>query len=759
VFARLGRVMARARWVVIGGWAVIAIAGAVFAGPVFDRLTTVDSLSPDAESARAQRRVDQLAPEGPVLVAVVQGVQPYDQSVVTSVMKASTDLRRLSGVKEVEDLYGGHGGQIGADNNSSLIRVELEVGLTPAEQEALEDRVVARLHQIAAPRVLVGGESLAERAFGEQATADAALGESIALVVLLVALVVIFGGVLAGAIPLAVAFAAVAGTLLGLFGLLTLTRVSDFAVNVVTLLGIGLAVDYSLLLVARYREHRADQADQANQASAVPHPAAGSASRPRPGIVDAIAASMATAGRAVLVSGLAVAAALAGLYVFAEPLLAAMALGGALVVVLATAVALTLVPALLAVAGRRIPPAGATTWVTTAVGRVAAAASSRLPRRASARAVPRRERGLARLAAWAQRRPGPVALGVTGGLLILALPFLGANLANSDARAMPQSMEVRQAYDAMQAGFNDHRAAPVVVVADVDPGSPALLAYLNQLNRLTEVFRLELRRDVPPGATIVDLTPKGPVGGLPSRTLVRQVRAIPTPFPVLVGGEAAELVDYQRSVAHRLPVAALVVLLATGVLLFGLTGSVVVPVKALLLNVLTLLATLGLLVVVFQWGWGGVLLGFQPWGAIDLTTPLLLFVFIFGLSMDYEVFLLARIKEEWDRHRDNDRAVLAGIAKTGPVITSAAVCIGIVFLGFVLGALVPVKEIGFGMAVAVLLDVTVVRGLLLPAVMTLLGDWNWWAPRLTRGGRRSGRPGPPRPRRAVEQVAGARGGR
>jgi RND superfamily putative drug exporter len=273
-----------------------------------------------------------------------------------------------------------------------------------------------------------------------------------------------------------------------------------------------------------------------------------------------------------------------------------------------------------------------------------------------------------------------------------------------------------------------------------------MLSYLNKLNRLSTVFRLELRRDVPAGATIIDLTPKGAPTGQPSRTLVREVRAIPTPFRVLVGGEAAELVDYQNSVRQRLPIAALVVLVATGLLLYALTGSVVVPVKALLLNVLTLLASLGLLVVAFQWGWAARLLGFHSWGAIDLTTPLLLFVFIFGLSMDYEVFLLSRMKEEWDRHRNNDRAVLAGITKSGPVVTSAALCIGIVFLGFLLGGVVPVKEIGFGMAVAVLLDVTVVRGLLLPAVMTLLGDWNWWSP----GALARRRPKVPRPRRPAD---------
>ena len=228
---------------------------------------------------------------------------------------------------------------------------------------------------------------------------------------------------------------------------------------------------------------------------------------------------------------------------------------------------------------------------------------------------------------------------------------------------------------------------------------------------------------MPAGATIIDLRAEGVTGGAQSRTWSRPSGPSPPPFPILVTGDAAEVVDYRSSVAQsaaaprgrswRWP---------CSWLLFALTRSVVVPVKALLLNVLTLLASLGVLVAVFQWGWGEPVLRFESWGAIDLTTPLLLFVFIFGLTMDYEVFLLSRIKEEYDRSRRQRRApCCAGIAASGPVVTAAAVCMTIVFLGFAVGGLVAVKEIGVGMAVAVILDVTVVRGLLLPAVMTLLG--------------------------------------
>jgi RND superfamily putative drug exporter len=261
---------------------------------------------------------------------------------------------------------------------------------------------------------------------------------------------------------------------------------------------------------------------------------------------------------------------------------------------------------------------------------------------------------------------------------------------------------------------------------------------ISDLVERDDVQDVDQRSGPPPTVTIVDLVLEPGTSSERAQQLVRDIRALDVPFPVLVAGPAAELVDAKDATAALLPVALLVIAVATALLLFALTRSVVVPLKALVMNALTLAATLGVMVAVFQWGWGSSVLGFDPQPALDLTTPLLLFVFVFALSTDYEVFLLARIKEVWDR-RDaddaNDRAVLAGITATGPVITAAALSIGIVFLGFALGDLVAVKQIGVGMAVAVLLDVTVLRGLLLPAVMALLGRRNWWP-----GGRRTARP-------------------
>ncbi|MBE1486186.1 MMPL family transporter [Plantactinospora soyae] len=736
MFPVLGRAMWRWRWPVLIGWLGLVLAGATLGGQVFDRLSSTDNLRPDAESEQAERRVDELLPEGPIVVAVVRDRDPYDPALVASVGQVRDELLAVPGVKAVEDLYNAAGGRIGADNRSTLVQVELAEGLAPEQRERAEDRVSVLLRQIDAPEVLVGGEKLAERAFAEQAIEDAAVGESIALGVLLIALVVILGGLLAGLLPMLAALAAVAVTLLGLYGLSTVTGISEFTLNVVTLLGIGLTVDYALLLVARFREERAAAVAAARGDGVVD-----------PGIL--LARTMATAGRAVLVSGLAVAVAMIGLYAFAEPLLSAMALGGAVAVLLSTLAGLTLLPALIAVAHRHIPAPGSDTWVRRAL-----AATRRRKNPVDGPGL------LGRLAGYAQRKPGPVAFTVTAGLLLLSLPFLfGANLANSDARALPRSMEARQVHDVLLRDFEAGRAAPVTVVVEADPASAEVRDLMNQLNVLPQVIRMQPRPDVPGAAVVIDLTPKGSTGGPESRELVRAVRALEQPLPLLVGGPAAELVDYRSSVSARLPFAVLVLLLVTTVLLFALTGSLVIPVKALVMNALTLLATLGVLVVVFQWGVGSALLGVESWGAIDLTTPVLLFVFVFGLSMDYEVFLLARIREEWDRWSDlrtpaariraSQRAVLAGITRTGPVVTAAAVCITIVFLGFLLGDLTAVKEIGFGMAVAVLLDVTVVRGLLLPAVMSLLGKWNWWAPgplrRLHRRFLGGGRPTTPAP--------------
>ncbi len=694
MLTQLGKLAVRARYLIIAAWAVVAVLGAVFGGAVFDRAQSVDSLRPDAESTLLQKRLDQLSPEGELVVAVISGRDFFAVDLVDSASRVMFEIREIPGVAEVTDPYTSGSYQISADKQSSLVVVELRPELSDEEALAAADKVATALRRIEAPEVLVGGKLLAERAFGDQAVKDAAIGESIALVVLCLALVAILGSLVAGSLPLAAALATIASALLVLTGLAGAMPVSEYAVNVVTILGIGLAVDYSLLILSRFQQERA--ADR------------------RAPLPDLLARTLSTSGRAVLVSGLAVGTALAGLFVFADPLLSAMALGGALVVCLATLAGLTLVPALIAVAHRRIPAANRV-WRQTG-------------RRGPAL--------LTRLATFAQRRPADVALAVTAGLLVLSAPLLYVNLENSDARSLPEGSEARRVHEKVEKDFAKGQIQPITIVIDAQQNSVQPL--IQQMRVLPGATDVDVESELAAETTVIEVTPAGTATGQQAQQLVHDLRGMDP--RVKVAGPAAELVDAKDSTFDRLPIALAVIILATALLLYALTRSVVIPLKALCMNILTLLATLGVLVAIFQWGWGASLLGFEPWGALDLTTPLLLFVFIFGLSMDYEVFLLARIKEEWDKRTSdsraaNDHAVLAGITATGPVITTAALAIGIVFLGFALGDLVAVKEIGIGMTIAVLLDVTVVRGLLLPAVMSLLGRANWWRPALRKAGR------------------------
>lgn len=667
----------RWRWLIVVAWAVLTLVGGALGGSVFDKAQAVDQLSAQAESMRSERRLQELLPEGPIVFAVLRDVDPYDPAVVAATTGVAGRLRAMPTVKEVADLYSGPGGQIGVDERSTLVRVELHPGAT----EAQAAEVVAVLREL--PHAAVGGRLPAEAAFAEQAIADAALGETVAVVALALLLVLVLRW---GAIaPLAAAVAAISVTLLALAGLARVTAVSEYTVNVVTLLGLGLAVDYALLMIWRYRESLGDP----------DAPARGD----RAPTAVALEKTLRTAGRAVLVSGGIVAVAMAGLAVFGEPLLAAMALGGLVVVVVATVAALTLTPALLAILSPKLAArAGGNKLILNGERRRGDISDSR-----STTGL------LERLTVFAQRRPDAVTIGVVVGLFLLALPFTSVTLVNSDARALPAAAESRIAYEAYVKDFQRGKPDPVTVVVDAGSGGAAMRDYLNRLNDLPGVDKLELRRDIPAEATVIDLTPE------PDREaeVVRGAQALPAPAAALVGGPAAELADYQDAVVGRLPIVLGVLLLATGALLFALTGSVLIPVKALLMNLLTLVASLGVLAVAFGW-------------RLDVTTPVLLFVFIFGLSTDYEVFLLARITEEHRSGQLTDAAVRRGIARTGPVVTVAAASLIVVFLGFVLGGLTAVREIGVGMAVAIALDVTVVRGLLLPAAMTLLGRWNWW---------------------------------
>ncbi|MFL6295277.1 MAG: MMPL family transporter [Actinomycetes bacterium] len=707
MFASLGRLVYRRRVLVVLAWVLVLGAGVGVGGEVFGRLGTGSGLRDDAESVVVSDRVARMLGSGAEITGLLDGRRADDPAFRAEVADAVEDLEAMAGVHRVVGPWAAGGSPpnnplIAEDRRAVLVRVELETGMPGGGLDRAVDRVGERLRAVDAPRVLVGGDEIAREEFQDQAQEDLERGETLALPVMLVLLFLVFRGFVAAVLPLLVAVVAVAGALLILLGVSHVADISAYSVNVITMLGLGLAVDYSLLVISRFREERAAGLE----------------------LPEAIERTLATAGRTVAFSGLTVAAALCGLLAFAEPFLRSLAWGGIGVVLVAMVAAVTLVPALLGLWGRRIRPGPA----------------------------PATDRGVFyRLSRVVQRAAPVIVVAVAALLVLLAVPFRHARLENSGLESLPRSSASRQLFDTVDARFAGGGTDPIVVVVESVPGSPLAADYLHRVGQLPGVARVEPRQGTPPQLTVLDVVPQGPSEGPVATRLVQRIRALERPVAVGVTGPAAFLVDYRDSLTGRLPYALGLIGLATFVLLFLMTGSVVVPVKAIVMNVLSLGASFGALVWVFQQGHLSGLLGFDPPGMVDITVPVLIFVFAFGLSMDYEVFLLSRIKEAWDETGDNDRAVALGLQRTGRIVTSAAALIVIVFLGFAAGELLTIKEVGLGMAIAVVLDATVVRMLLVPATMKLMGRWNWWAPPAMRrlhdrfGLAEQRPPAPPRP--------------
>jgi RND superfamily putative drug exporter len=475
-------------------------------------------------------------------------------------------------------------------------------------------------------------------------------------------------------------------------------------------MGLGLAIDYSLFIVSRYREELHN--------GLAPH--------------DAVVRTVQTAGKTVTFAAVTVAVALSALLVFPLAFLRSFAYAGIGVAMLAGVVAVISLPALLAVLGPRVN-------------------SLRLLRRDP---KPVGEGVWHRIATIVMRRPVPIAVGVTALLLLLGLPFLRIQFGLPDDRVLPTSASSRQVQDDIRSRFASNEALTLQVVA-TGIGDPA--ARGDEINRYAAALSLTpgaarvdaltgsyikgqqvagpgpvTARFVARGATWLSVVPAVEPYSDAGERLAKSVRNVPAPFPVLVGGNSAELVDSKASLFSRLPLAAGLIALATFVLLFLMFGSILVPIKALILNVLSLSATFGALVWIFQDGHLSGVLDFTPTGTLPATVPLLLFCLAFGLSMDYEVFLLSRIKEEHDRTGDNTRSVAVGLERTGRIVTAAAVLISVVFIAFATSGVSFIKIFGLGLTIAVLMDAFVIRATLVPAFMRIAGEANWWAPKWMR---------------------------
>ncbi|MFC3687357.1 MMPL family transporter [Aquipuribacter hungaricus] len=710
-------------------WLVLAASGFALANggfgnqSLFDRLVSGNPEVP-GEAQTALELLDEASDSGPAVTALLEGVDPADPALAALVTAAGEDLAGVDGVQTVLHPYA-----LGPDDPRGQAYVSsggdaVAVVAVPAEDAPTEgtEELVTRLETLVAdvsdevPGASgeVGGIDQVVEAITGQVEEDLRGGELIALPLSLAVMVFVFGGFLAAGIPIVGAVASVAGALASLLGFSYLVDIDSSVVSILTVLGLGLSIDYGLLIVSRYREEaRRPEADLPPAPPATGRRHRHSAAEQR---TDALRRTMSTAGRTVMFSGITVALSLSGLLLFEASILRAVGAAGLSVVLVALLVALTLVPALLALGGTRLLRPGLLRRVP-GLGRLSTAFGD----------VPPPTGFFSALAGWTQRRPWLVAVGVAVVLGALTVPAAGLTLRSSGVELLPEGHPQRELFQTLGEDFPALSGGDVTVVL----GSTDEAVVADLVERAGGVEGVEQVR--PPreqgGLTVVDVDVEGDdASSARALEVTGELRALDVGEQTWVTGQAASLEDFTESLVEDAPLAVGVVVAATFVLLFLMTGSLLIPAKALVLNVLSLGASFGVLVLVFQEGYGEGLLAFTSTGGIEAFIPPLVLALGFGLAMDYEVFLLARIKELRDSGMGNDEAVAAGLQRSGRIITSAALIIVIVFAGFVTGQLLIIKQTGVALATAVAIDATLVRILLVPATMTLLGEWNWWAP-------------------------------
>ena len=727
MLSALGRVIATRPVLVLLAWlALTVVAGGAALGlfgneGLFSRLSSGEPDVP-GESQEARALLDETSDAGPSLTLLLDGVDPASAELSTVLQDAVTDLQGLEHVHSVvapvvppqapPDATPADIPElaplISEDGNAVLVTVTVEDDLPAGvEDEALtevRERLDAVDEDLAGSSGRVAGVTTLIEEITEQVEVDLRTGEGIALPVSLLVMVVVFGGFVAAGLPIVGAIASILGGLGVLLGWSYLLDIDASVVNVVTVLGLGLCIDYGLLIVSRYREELRRSTERPGS---------------RAGRNAALVRTLATAGRTVLFSAVTVAISLSGLLAFRADIFGAIGAAATSVVLVALLVALTLVPALIVVAGEKVVRPGAATRIP-GLRRLATRLGDTAPE----------EGRFSALARWVQRHALAVFVAVVALLLLLAAPALDMRLRSDGTQLLPVSSPQRQFFTDLEDRFPDATSPAVTVVADAPVEDVA--EWAEEIARLDDVASVEEPEERGDLVVLGVRVESGDPLGQDAQDLVGELRAEEPGFETWVTGQAAGLLDFTADLRERAPYAVGAVILATFVLLFLMTGSVLIPLKALVMNVVSLGASLGVLVWVFQQGHLEELLGFTSTGGIEAFVPALTLAFGFGLAMDYEVFLLSRVVEQRHRGAPNDEAVERGLQRSGRIITSAALIIVIVFSGFVAGQLLVIKEVGVALAVAVLIDATLVRMLLVPATMTLLGEWNWWAPRPLR---------------------------
>ena len=713
MLGRLALVVVRRRRIVLIAAAVAVVVSAMVGGGVAKHLTSGGFDDPNSESYKADTVLsEQFGGGQPNLVLLVTAKQGFvsDAAATAAGTRITEALGREPGVQAAVSYWtlGGAPPLRSKDGRQALILARMR-----GTQDEVKDRLVTLTPKLQQPdpavTVQVTGFAEVFRQVGDQIEKDLKKAEGIALPITLLLLVLVFGSVVAAGLPLGIGIVAIVGTMLVLRVVAAFTDVSIFALNLTTSMGMGLAIDYSLFVVSRYREElRAGRS-----------------------VEGAVVRTVETAGKTVAFSALTVAAALAALLVFPLAFLRSFAYAGIAVVLLAGATSVIVLPALLAALGHRVD---------------SLVLFKRRPKEVG-------EGFWHRVATTVMRRPVPVATSVILLLLVLGAPFLGVRWGLPDDRVLPPSAPGRQASDQIRANFSSNEANALSVVA---PGVSATARaaevgdYAARLSRLGGVARVDSAvgsfvggalvlppttlhaRFASPGGTFLSVVPTVEPMSPAGERLVRDVRAVPVDFDVQTTGEGAVLVDSKASLFGRMPLAGLIIAVVTFLVLFMMFGSLLVPAKAVVLNLLSLTATFGAMAWVFQDGHLSGLLGFTATGMLDTTTPILMFCVAFGLSMDYEVFLLSRIKEEHDRGRDTESSVAMGLERTGRIVTAAAALLSVVFVATATSQVTFIKLFGVGLTMAVLMDATLIRAALVPAFMRLAGNANWWAPSLLR---------------------------
>jgi putative drug exporter of the RND superfamily len=754
LFERLGRFSTRRRWWVVAVWALLGLAALPLAPQTPSALQPGGFSAPGLEASRARALLEERIDLPPSALVIL--VRSTTEARAGEPAFESAVLRAIGGVQRAPHVTGvlPHTlapAQVSDDGRSvyEVVTLDLEPDRSPDAVPGIEAAIVPTDGLAIS---LAGGPAF----YGDIQTVseeDLQRSELISLPLAALALVVVFGSLMAAGVPIVVGGLGVLVALGVVFVLASITPMSIFVLNLATLLGFGLGVDYALLMTSRFREELAARGGGRG--------ADGRADRHI--VEEAVAATTATAGRAVFFSGITVLLGLSGMLLFEFMVLRSVGIAGAIVVSLAVAAALTLLPAALAILGPRIDD--------LPVPRLARRLGLRSGTPANA-ATTETKGFWWRLAQRVMDRPMLVFAPTLAFLLLLGTPFLHVRFNAPDATILPRDVPSRQAYDVLMAEFQEGDFAPLLLAVQSDGAmtSPANLARLDdytarlaadpRVQRVDSIVDVDPRLDIEqygllygaaagPGdryvadslarttdgdLTAVTLTTWYGPNDVEARALVRDLRdpgspvAPPAGLRVLVAGGAAEVVDVVDRIGADFPRAAIFILVSTYLVLFLLLRSIVLPAKAIIINTLSILASFGALVWIFQDGNLSAPLGFVPLGFVETTLPVILFCVLFGLSMDYEVFLLSRMKEAWDRSGDNREAVARGLERSGRIVTSAALIVVVVAGSFAFAEIVLIKAVGLGVAIAVALDASVVRALLVPSTMRLLGHWNWWMP-------------------------------